>query len=307
MPAATHSATFRRAPRSAAGPDLRQLMLGSEGAFGVITDVTLSIRPKPAFKRYEAWFFPTFAAGLSAVRELEQQRLAPEVSRLSDEDETSANLALSGHDGGVSGAYLKVRRARAMAIFGWEGTADLVAARRRLGLKIIRRAGGIGVGTSAGTAWQTGRFAAPYLRDDLLDAGLLVETLETAASWTLLPRVREAIRQALTTSLAGPTGDSPVLVGCHVSHLYPAGASLYFTVLTPASTVDPVGQWDAAKRAATDAIVASGATITHHHAVGADHAPWLSAEVGELGVEVLQAVKDRLDPAGILNPGKLLA
>ena len=112
-----------RAPRSAAGPDLRQLMLGSEGAFGIITDVTMSIRPIPATKRYEAWFFPTFTAGLETLRKLEQERLAPEVSRLSDEDETEANLALSGHGGGVAGLYLKARRARAMAIFGWEGIA----------------------------------------------------------------------------------------------------------------------------------------------------------------------------------------
>ena len=295
-----------RAPRSAAGPDLRQLILGSEGAFGVITDVTMSIRPIPETKRYEAWFFPTFAAGLEALRHLEQERLAPEVSRLSDEDETEANLALSGHGGGVAGLYLKARRARAMAIFGWEGSPELVAARRRLGLKIIRKAGGVAAGTRAGSAWEAGRFGAPYLRDDLLDAGVLVETLETAASWRLLPRVREGVRQAVTQELAGASGDGPVLVGCHVSHLYPAGASLYFTVLAPAAAKDPIGQWDAAKRAATAAIVAAGATVTHHHAVGIDHAPWLSAEIGDLGVEVLRAVKDRLDPAGVLNPGKLL-
>ncbi len=306
---ATPAGTLRlgRAPRSAAGPDLRQLMLGSEGVFGVITDVTMSIRPIPAYKRYEAWFFPSFAAGLRAVRELEQQRLAPEVSRLSDEDETAANLALSGHGGGVAGVYLKARRARAMAIFGWEGDPHLVAARHKLGLKVIRKAGGISAGTSAGAAWEAGRFGAPYLRDDLLDAGVLVETLETAASWTLLDRVRQAVRSAVTLELSGPQGAFPVLVGCHVSHLYPAGASLYFTVLAAASTTDPLGQWDRAKRAATGAIAALGATVTHHHAVGVDHAPWLSAEIGELGVDVLRAVKDRLDPAGILNPGKLLA
>ena len=127
---ATPAGTLRlgRAPRSAAGPDLRQLMLGSEGVFGVITDVTMSVRPKPARKRYEAWFFPTFAAGVDAFRRLEQHKLAPEVSRLSDEDETMANLALSGHGGGLSGAYLKARRLRAMAIFGWEGEPELVSA-----------------------------------------------------------------------------------------------------------------------------------------------------------------------------------
>ncbi len=306
---ATPEGTLRlgRAPRSAAGPDLRQLFLGSEGAFGIITDVTMSVRPLPPFKRYEAWFFPSFAAGLGALRALEQRRLAPEVSRLSDEDETAANLALSGHGGGVGGLYLKVRRVKAMAIFGWEGEPELSAVRRKLGHKIIREAGGVGVGTSAGDAWEAGRFSAPYLRDDLLDAGVLVETLETAASWGRLPAVREGVRRAVTGVLGGPAGRTPVLVGCHVSHLYPAGASLYFTVLAPATATDPLGQWEAAKRAATDAIMAAGATVTHHHAVGVDHAPWLAAEVGELGVDVLRAVKSRLDPAGILNPGKLLS
>ena len=302
---ATPAGTLRlgRAPRSAAGPDLRQLMLGSEGAFGVITDVTMAVRPTPSHKRYEAWFFPSFSAGLEALRRLEQHKLAPEVSRLSDEDETMGNLALSGHGGGLSGAYLKARRVKAMAIFGWEGEQDLVSARRKLGLKLLRAAGGVAVGTRAGQAWESGRFAAPYLRDDLIDAGVLVETLETAASWAKLPLVREAVREAIVSALGASSG---VLVGCHVSHLYPAGASLYFTVLAPAAARDPLGQWDAAKRAATEAIVACGATITHHHAVGADHAPWLAAEIGELGVDVLRAVKQRLDPAGILNPGKLL-
>ncbi len=304
---ATPVGTLRlgRAPRSAAGPDLRQLFLGSEGAFGVITDVTMGVRRIPAQKRYEAWFFPTFAAGVNALRELEQQRLAPEVSRLSDEDETAANLAISGHGGGLGGLYLKARRARAMAIFGWEGAKDLVAARRRLGVKVLRAAGGISVGTSGGDAWAAGRFAAPYLRDDLLDAGVLVETLETATSWGRIEAVRSAVREALLLALGGSSGAPPV-IGCHVSHLYPGGASLYFTVLAAASATDPLGQWDAAKRAATDAIIEAGATLTHHHAVGADHAGWLAAEIGELGVDILRSVKARLDPVGILNPGKLL-
>ena len=164
-------------------------------------------------------------------------------------------------------------------------------------MKIVRAAGGVGVGTSAGNAWEAGRFAAPYLRDDLLDAGVLVETLETAASWHDLPvRVRDAVREAIVSRPRRPARRA--LVGCHVSHLYPAGASLYFTVLAPASLRDPLGQWDAAKRAATDAIVAKGGTITHHHAVGTDHAPWLAAEIGELGVEVLRAVKAAARPGG---------
>ncbi len=302
LTAATPSGPLRlgRAPRSAAGPDLRQLLLGSEGAFGVITEVTMCVCPLPAVRRYEGWFFKSLQAGLEVVRTLEQERLAPDVSRLSDEDETRVNLAISGHGGGAAGAYLTLRGARAMGIFGWEGSADSVAVRRKLAARILRKGGGIPVGTSAGETWAAGRFAAPYLRDDLMDAGVLVETLETATTWQQLPRLYAAVRAALAGSL------DDAVVGCHVSHLYPAGASLYFTVLAPASATDPMGQWDAAKRAASDAMIAAGGTITHHHAVGRDHAPWLADEIGELGVDVLRAVKRQLDPGGILNPGKLL-
>ncbi|MCW2607712.1 MAG: putative FAD-linked oxidase, partial [Frankiales bacterium] len=154
----------------------------------------------------------------------------------------------------------------------------------------------------AGERWEHGRYGGPYLRDDLMDAGVLVETLETSATWTDLDRVRSAVRSAIWTAMSG----APPIVMCHVSHLYPQGASLYFTVLTRKDAADPVGQWQRAKEAATTALVQAGATLTHHHAVGTDHAPHLRDEVGDLGVEVLRAVKGVLDPAGVLNPGKLL-
>jgi alkyldihydroxyacetonephosphate synthase len=174
-----------------------------------------------------------------------------------------------------------------------------VAGRRTSALSVVRRHGGFGVGRSAGQKWEHGRYAGPYLRDDLLDEGLLVETLETSARWSSLTATHAAVGAALRAALPGST------VMCHVSHLYPHGASLYFTVLARRSG-DPVGQWQQAKDAACAAIVDTGATITHHHAVGTDHRPWMTDEVGALGVEVLRAVKAVLDPAGILNPGKLI-
>jgi alkyldihydroxyacetonephosphate synthase len=131
---------------------------------------------------------------------------------------------------------------------------------------------------------------------------VLVETLETAATWSRLGAVREAVREALAGALAA----TPPIVGCHVSHLYPDGASLYFTVFARQDPRDPAGQWRAAKRAAGDAIAAAGATITHHHAVGRDHAPWLEAEHGPLGLDVLGAAKRQCDPRGVMNPGKLI-
>ena len=157
------------------------------------------------------------------------------------------------------------------------------------------RGGALPLGPSPGHAWEKSRFAGPHLRDDLLDRGVLVETLETATTWSNLERLYRAVLSAL-----------PGLhVGCHVSHLYPTGASLYFTVLGRQEP-DPVTQWRGFKGAASRAIVAAGGTITHHHAIGRDHAPYLGDEVGSLGLELLRAVKERCDPAGIMNPGKLL-
>ena len=160
------------------------------------------------------------------------------------------------------------------------------------------------VGASAGRGWLPARYAGPHLRDDLLDRGVLVETLETATSWSNLGNLYRTVGDALRAAL-GERG-TPPRVMCHVSHVYPSGASLYFTVLASREQSDPAAQWQAAKAAACLAIVAAGGTITHHHAVGRDHAPYLGAETGELGLELLRAVKERCDPAGIMNPGVLL-
>ncbi|HWT50356.1 MAG TPA: FAD-linked oxidase C-terminal domain-containing protein, partial [Mycobacterium sp.] len=168
---------------------------------------------------------------------------------------------------------------------------------------LLAAQGGTSLGEGPAQAWERGRFGAPYLRDSLLSAGALCETLETATDWSNLPALKAAVTEALTNALA-ETG-TPALVMCHISHVYPTGASLYFTVVA-GQRGNPIEQWQAAKKAASDAIMATGGTITHHHAVGADHRPWMRDEVGELGVQLLRAVKATLDPAGILNPGKLI-
>jgi alkyldihydroxyacetonephosphate synthase len=384
-----------RAPASAAGPDLRELFLGSEGAFGVITEVTVRVRPTPPARLDEGWAFPDFAAGADALRRLAQAGALPTIARLSDEAETAVNRALAappapappdptdgapasaadpadvaGHasradaaddgpagvdgpaddgpagvdgpasgadpadDGpagvggpaGVAGPASGADPADGPAgvegpggvdgpagaagpvggvlmITGYEGEPAVVAARREAAGAILAAAGGLALGAAGAAGWRPGRFAAPYLRDGLLDAGALVETLETAANWSALPALYAAVRAAVTGALAEP--GAPPLVLCHISHVYPTGASLYFTVVAAAGA-DPIARWQAAKRAAGDAIAGHGATITHHHAVGTDHRAWMTAEVGDLGVAVLRAVKDALDPTGILNPGKLI-
>ena len=294
-----------RGAATAAGPDLRGLLLGSEGAFGVVTSVTVKVRRAPEIRRYEGVFFKSWSAGCAALREMEQERVAPDVARLSDPDETRSQLALAG-SGGVKGrigrAVLTARGygGGCLAVLGWEGTSIGVDARRKASLSVARRHEAFVVGTGVGERWAHGRYDGPYLRENLLDAGYLVETLETSATWSRLDATREAVREALQAALPRS------LVMCHVSHLYPHGASLYFTVLSGRSARDAEGQWTRAKDAACAALVASGATITHHHAVGTDHRDWMTEEVGTLGVEVLRAVKATLDPAGILNPGKLI-
>ncbi|HEV3002551.1 MAG TPA: FAD-binding oxidoreductase [Solirubrobacteraceae bacterium] len=291
-------------PASAAGPDLRELVVGSEGALGVITQAALRVRPRPQERRYEGWMFPSFGEGAEALRALEQAGVAPDVARLSDEEETRLSMALAG-TGGVKGAlagtYLRARGVAGgcLAICGWEGSRDAVGRRRFATEALLREHGAVPLGRSPGDAWARGRFHGPYLRDHLIDRGVFVETLETAAQWSGLFGLYRAVGAALRGALGR------CLVMCHVSHLYPSGASLYFTFLARAEP-DPLGQWRWAKSAATDAIVGAGGTITHHHAVGRDHAPWLVREAGATGVAALRAVKAELDPAGIMNPGKLL-
>jgi alkyldihydroxyacetonephosphate synthase len=282
-----------RAPASAAGPDLRQLFLGSEGALGVITSVTVRVRRLPETKVYEGWRWPSFDAGVAAVRTLAQAQLLPTVLRLSDETESAVNLTDPDAVGGAS-------TGGCLMIVGHEGSPAQVAARRTAVAAVLTDLGGTPGGEEPGRAWSAGRYAAPYLRDSMLDAGVLVETLETATWWSHLRELYDAVTAALHRSLG-----EPALVLCHLSHVYETGASLYFTVAAPEGD-DPIGRWREAKRAASDAIVAAGATITHHHAVGTDHQPWLAAEIGELGISLLQAAKHAVDPGRILNPGVLV-
>jgi alkyldihydroxyacetonephosphate synthase len=284
-----------RAPKSAAGPDLRQLVLGSEGAFGVITGVHVRVRPAPSARVYEGWRLPSFTAGADAIRRLAQDGPLPTVLRLSDEAETALGLARPDElGGGSSGGCL--------AIVGHEGRPAEVEAARLSAAAVLGAAGGDLV-PDAGEHWAQGRFRGPYLRDALLNAGALVETLETVTFWSGLQGLYAAVTTALRDALSAQ-GTPPVVL-CHISHVYATGASLYFTVAC-AQLPDPLAQWRAAKAAASDAILAAGGSITHHHGVGIDHVHWYEREVGPLGIAALRAVKGTLDPAGIMNPGVLL-
>jgi len=295
-------------PASAAGPGLRQLLVGSEGTLGVISELSLRVRPAPRERIYEGVFFESFDAGAQALRALAREHVLPDVARLSDEQETRMSLALAG--GGLKGrlgrAYLGLRgyRGGCLAILGFEGAPQELAFRRGRARELVADCGALAVGRSPGEAWLQGRFSGPYLRDELLTQGVMVETLETATQWSNLSR----LHRDLTGAIAGALDacGTPGLVMCHVSHVYESGASLYFTFIARQREGDEIGQWRAVKQAACDAILDGGGTLTHHHAIGRDHAPWMAREVGVEGIQALQAVKSQLDPAGIMNPGKLL-
>ena len=298
----------RALPASAAGPDLRELLVGSEGVLGVICQATLRVRRAPGERRYEGWWFGSFAEGREAFRVMEQADASPDVARLSDEDETRFSLVLASPGGAVERlgrAYLRARgrESGCLAIVGFEGTAEDVERRRVRTGSLLRAGGGIALGRRPGELWVRSRYTGPYLRDELLDRAILVDTLETAGSWTNLDSLYRATADALRSAL-NERGTRPFVM-CHVSHLYRSRASLYFTFMARQQD-DALAQWRAAKAAASEAIVAAGGTITHHHAVGRDHARWMRAEVGEMGLELIRAAKERLDPAGIMNPGKLL-
>ena len=296
-------------PHTAAGPALRELVIGSEGVFGAIPDVTVRVRPEPAQRRYEAWIAEDFEAGTEIVRALAQGPGLPDVIRVSDAEETEISLLLSGPRGLAGRAFdgylgLRRRRGGCLIVVGLEGEEESIARRRALSVRALRRGGAAYLGQAAGRSWEHGRFQGPYLRDTLIGMGAMVETLETSHTWSRLHELHAAVAAAIRDSLAAQ--GTPGLAFCHLSHAYADGASLYFTFISRARRGAEVEQWRRVKRAASEAIVATGATITHHHATGRDHAPYMEAEVGQLGLDVLRAAKERLDPAGIMNPGKLL-
>jgi alkyldihydroxyacetonephosphate synthase len=308
-----HTESF---PASAAGPRLGDLVVGSEGTLGIITEATVRLRRQPPLRDYRGYLLPSFVAGADAVRALAQGTLRPAMARLSDEDESEfyASFRKLGRAPGIkdklTDAYLAWRGVPgrfALLVLGFEGEAGLVKFTRREAERHVRLAGGIAVGASPGRSWYAGRFHGPHLRDPLLDRGLGVDTLETATSWSNFAALHAAVRSALAEAIAEVCprpGVRPLVMG-HLSHSYPDGASLYFTFVWPRDLAQPAVEWHAIKSAVSDAITRHGGTISHHHGIGTDHAPWLAAEKGPIAMDLLRAVKTTLDPNRTLNPGKL--
>jgi len=301
-------------PRHAAGPDLKEAILGSEGTLGVIVEATLRIREKPAVQDVRGMLFRDFEGGVSAIRALMDSGLPMTMMRLSDAEETELSLLLKrdpGRSFDPTTVFLNGVRAlgyaerRSVMLFAIEGS-EL----RRVSAQMLRaqalcvRHGGLPLGKGPGSSWKKERFKTPYLRDFLLDEGVAIDTMETAFSWRDLGAGHERVLSALRAATLTHAG-AGIAMG-HVSHSYPDGACVYFIVIYPLAPRDRLLQWQAIKRAATDAIVEAGGTVSHHHGVGTDHAPWLLREKGEVGMLSLHALKGALDPEGVMNPGKLV-
>jgi alkyldihydroxyacetonephosphate synthase len=298
-------------PASAAGPDLRQLVLGSEGRLGIVTDAIVRIRPLPELEEFHAVFFPDFESGLVAVRTAVQEELPLSLLRLSTAVETETTLALAGHERliGLLATLLAVRNVaedKAMLMCGFTGSQAQVRDTRHRLLEITKAHGGVHVGRRFGDQWASGRFHTPYLRNTLWERGYAVDTLETSTTWAQVPETMAAIEADLRDGLA--EWGEKVHVFTHLSHVYPSGASIYATYLfrLGESGAETLRRWEVLKAAASRAIVHCGGTISHQHGVGRDHMPYLAAEKGELGLAAIGDVIGRFDPMGMMNPGKLV-
>jgi alkyldihydroxyacetonephosphate synthase len=288
-------------PATSVGPNLLRYVLGSEGTLGIFTDLTLRIRPRPDVRRAEGAMAPDWRAGISALRSLAQNDLAPSVIRLSDRSETRGTWRMSapsGLAGSLVNGYLRARGASegCLMVMDWHGTNSVVEARRAEAWRLLRSHGVIALGGSVGRTWVRHRFDGPYLRDQLVRDGYFVETFETSSSWTELPALHSRVSEIVSS--AAPRS---YLLG-HISHVYSTGASLYFTVIASSGLVS---DWPQLKRQLTESITAAGGTASHHHGVGTDHAPWLPTEVGPVGMQTILAVKNAVDPGNIMNPAIL--
>lgn len=299
-------------PASASGPDLRRLMVGSEGRFGIFSRATVRVSPRPAEHRVEAVLLPAFVPGIEAARLLTRAEIGLCLLRLSDGPETEVAMAVGlakRRFAGLSRAYLRLRgigTGCSLLLLGSRGEAADVERCFERARTLLRPFGAVWLGAGTGRHWRRDRFRHPYLRDALLDRGIACDTLETAIPWSGYEKLHRGVVAALRESAGEGEKEVPVL--SHLSHPYRDGASLYLTFFfrVPPDGDAAMARWAELKRRATDAIAEHGGAISHHHGVGTWHAPWLRAENGDLGAAVLESVAARLDPRAILAPHVLL-
>ncbi len=283
-------------PAAAAGPDLNQAIAGSEGTLGVITRATMRLTPLPERSDYRGYIFQSFVEGVEAARQLMRSELRPAVLRVSDETDTETSLAMRTPPG-----QPPPTASIALLILGYEGREREVRLAWEQAEQVLDRHDGRSLGEGPGQAWLQSRYDPPYLRDDFLDRSYMIDTLETATTWGHYLQLYRAVREALASAL----GERQHIM-THLSHCYSDGASIYYTFLAPQELGNEVAQWQRAKAAAAEAIIQQGGALSHHHAIGSDHRPWMAPYLGAGGRLALAALKQAFDPRGIMNPGKLL-
>ncbi|THG32427.1 FAD-binding oxidoreductase [Naasia lichenicola] len=306
---------IRGIPSASTGPSVREMILGSEGRLGIITEVTVQVHRIPAERTIYAYFFPNWKAGLAAMRAISESDAAPSVTRISDARESGFSLATSKESKGVSKhvqnalfGFLKRRGwdldQLCLSFIGYEGSPSHVARQKSMVGKIVKKHGGIGVGTGPGVLYDQKKFDTPYLRDFLLDMGAAGDVSETAAPWSKLQGVYDATIAAANGAYAKL--DRTGWIMCHMSHSYHSGACLYFTFAFVMGDEDPLGEYDIVKSAIQGAFVKAGGTISHHHGVGLEHSPWLEDDISPEGVAVMRGLFASADAGGNFNPNKIL-
>ena len=300
-------------PASSAGPDVREMILGSEGRMGIITEVTIRITPLPEEEKFQVIFFPSWDVGIGVARELIQQRVALSMVRLSNPLETTSLLYMgAGSDSSGVAALEKVLSekgigsGKVMMTIGVTGTARHCKEAYQLTIDHCNAHGGIPDESGIGDNWAHGRFRAPYLRDPLGSEGYAADTMETAVDWSKVSKAAENIESAIRTALSDE--GEQVHVYTHLSHVYGQGSSIYTTYLFRLGDGYEKGmdRWIKLKQAGAEQIVAIGGTISHQHGVGQDHKHYLKSEKGELGIAAINNLCELFDPKGQMNPGKLL-
>lgn len=284
----------RRLPASGAGPSVERLFCGSEGTLGVITEAWMRLQPRPIYRAGASVYFADFGAAVEAARELAQSGLHPSNCRLLDNDEA----LLSGSGDG----------SRAILVLGFESGDHELGPWLARALEITVAHGGerhADDGDDPAAVWRAAFLRGPHLRDAFAQLGLIHETFETAVTWDRFVAFHTGVLEATRRAMAEACGGGAL--SCRFAYVYPDGPAPYYSVYAPGRTGEELEQWDAIKAAASEAILALGGTITHHHSVGRDHGPWYRREAPELYTAALGAAKAELDPAGIMNPGVLLS
>jgi alkyldihydroxyacetonephosphate synthase len=305
---------LRPLPSTSTGPSVREMILGSEGRLGVITEVTVQIHRIPAKREILAYLYPTWDAGLAAMREISESDATPSITRVSDGNETLFSFATSKKSKGFSalatkglGVFLKAKgwdtEKMCLSFVGNEGGEDLVATNQKIIAGIVKKHGGITVGKGPGVLYDQKKFDTPYIRDWFLDWGGSADVSETAAPWSKLPELYRNVIASANRAF-GEIGVKGWIMA-HLSHSYTSGACLYFT-FAYLDEGDAIAHYDVVKQSIQQAFIDAGGTLSHHHGVGLEHAPWMEQDISTEGVKIMRGLFGAVDPGRHFNPGKVL-